>query len=219
MEIQQSNQAESEQPIKTCGQSMIWLSVSGDYIQVKCPQCGKESRIKLSAGQYYNYTGYKLHGEGKCSCGFCFDQITKIAPVHNNRVQPYFSWGGACFGFLIGLVEMAELSARIHSNNMADNIVAGGLICGKWGFIGSFVGGGIGWMVDAIRGVNKKSAPHIAEATESLKEAESRHTIKAGLLPSERMCEVCGKKYSLSDYTHDAREWFCPDCKNPLPQE
>jgi TM2 domain-containing membrane protein YozV/ribosomal protein L37AE/L43A len=56
--------------------SMIWDSEDVYYICVKCPKCSKEAKIKRLAARKTDI-GYKLEGEGACSCGLKFDTITK----------------------------------------------------------------------------------------------------------------------------------------------
>ena len=90
--------------------SMLWDSEEEGYISVKCPQCSKESRIKETAATKTT-TGYKLAGEGKCSCGLVFDSIVRDERVKCPKCgatevtvqKEGFDAGSACCGaFLVG---------------------------------------------------------------------------------------------------------------------
>jgi TM2 domain-containing membrane protein YozV len=55
---------------------MKWDFEAGDFICVKCPKCGKDSKIKKSIAHKTDF-GYSLNGEGSCSCGLVFDAISR----------------------------------------------------------------------------------------------------------------------------------------------
>jgi len=60
--------------------AMLWDSEEEGYICIKCPQCNKESRIKETAATKTS-TGYKLAGEGKCTCGLHIFQRSHLGLV------------------------------------------------------------------------------------------------------------------------------------------
>jgi hypothetical protein len=38
-------------------------------------------------------------------------------------------------------------------------------------------------------------------------------------LPKILKCPNCGAEYNPEDYSQDGLDWFCPQCKKPLPKE
>ena len=65
---------QQKSPEKSALLAMLWDSEEDGYISVKCPKSKKVSRIKQSRTSKTN-TGYKLNGEGKCTCGLVFEEI------------------------------------------------------------------------------------------------------------------------------------------------
>jgi DNA-directed RNA polymerase subunit RPC12/RpoP len=112
-----------------------WISEEKNRIFVKCPKCnliGKVNREDTVACK----TGYKLDGEGECTCGFVFKEIYKDGRVrcpncgsHDFSVQKEgFDTGSACCGaFLLG--PFGLLCGADKSNQLNRHCLA----CGhKW---------------------------------------------------------------------------------------
>ena len=79
MKKQKTPEAQSLQP-------MLWDTEDGEFIYVQCPSCTKISAIKPSAA-IKMATGYKLKGEGKCTCGHQFDEIYRDERIKCNTVH------------------------------------------------------------------------------------------------------------------------------------
>ena len=64
--------------------AMVWDSEDNTFISVACPSCSKESKIRKTSATGTRI-GYKLNGEGTCSCGLVFDRIEKANEVSSQR--------------------------------------------------------------------------------------------------------------------------------------
>lgn len=88
--------------------AMIWDGEGYGFISVKCPQCSKISNIKQSSADK-TATGYRLKGEGKCSCGLTFNEIYRDERVKCPNcgsteitvMKEGFNAQGACCGALL----------------------------------------------------------------------------------------------------------------------
>lgn len=102
---------------------MIWVSEEDGYIMIKCPKCEKVSKIRKTLAQKIN-TGYKLGGEGACSCGLAFDEVYKDPDEDRVKCPSCGSFQVSAGGKGFGLGKAA----------------AGGLLLGPVGLLGGLLG-------------------------------------------------------------------------------
>ncbi|WP_434007035.1 double zinc ribbon domain-containing protein [Geobacter sulfurreducens] len=103
--------------------SMEWVSEEDVYIMIKCPQCGKVSKIKKSMTQKH-CSGYKVIGTGACSCGIEFDEVYKDPDEDRVKCPSCGSFQVSAGGKGFGLGKAA----------------AGGLLLGPVGLLGGLLG-------------------------------------------------------------------------------
>ncbi|MEI6213372.1 MAG: hypothetical protein WCP10_04635 [Desulfuromonadales bacterium] len=120
-------------------QSMIWDSEDANYICVKCPRCSKEAKIK-TLSTLKTETGYKLNGEGACSCGLAFDTITKASTsissspadaLHYKSGLPpvspkkwYLTWKGLLLLLVVLLVFSNIFTNRVTQTSTKTEVAA-----------------------------------------------------------------------------------------------
>jgi predicted Zn finger-like uncharacterized protein len=63
--------------LESCSGTMLWDSEDDTFICVKCPKCSKESKIRRGVVLKTGTDSYSVKGNGTCSCGFTFDNISR----------------------------------------------------------------------------------------------------------------------------------------------